>query len=163
MLGEHHPKEFNASRGSESYKLRHHPVFAGRVKCIISYCVMAWTYIDGWLLLVAFAAIGVVFLYLLRINHLLKGTPEEIRKLAGPRWTEEQLRKTYEKLDKGNVDYTDQLPPKLDRRYIVTGGNGMWKLSMLESATHFGFRSCWWISRFATARSRSGAGDYSYT
>jgi hypothetical protein len=67
---------------------------------------------------------GLIFLYLFRIDQLLKGTPDEIRKLAGSSWTPELLKKTYERLSRESIDYTGQLPGRQQRRYVVTGGNG---------------------------------------
>ncbi|VUC23608.1 unnamed protein product [Clonostachys rosea] len=76
----------------------------------------------------ALAAVGIVSVlsiaYLVRLNVLLKGTPIEGRKLLTP-WTEELRRKAYRELENNPVDWTADLPPKLDRRYIVTGGNGL--------------------------------------
>ncbi|GAP85054.2 putative cholesterol dehydrogenase [Rosellinia necatrix] len=75
-----------------------------------------------WALAVAaFAALA----YLVRINQQLSGTPEEVRRLSGPRWTPDLLRETYERLQQQPIDYTHKLPPKLDRRYVVTGGSGL--------------------------------------
>lgn len=65
--------------------------------------------------------------YLVRINRLLSGTPEEVRRLSPIRWTKEMLLDTYKRLETRPITtetYADQLPPKLDRRYIVTGGSG---------------------------------------
>lgn len=70
------------------------------------------------------ASFLLLFSYLIHINDILKGVPEEVRKLSSSPWTEEQLRKTYKRLEESPVDYTDKLPPKLDRRYVITGGNG---------------------------------------
>ncbi|ETS73489.1 hypothetical protein PFICI_14435 [Pestalotiopsis fici W106-1] len=68
---------------------------------------------------------GFVFLYLLRINQLLKGTPDEIRKLAGSPWTADLLKETGARLCQKPIDYTGQLPARQERRYVVTGGNGL--------------------------------------
>lgn len=68
---------------------------------------------------------GLIFLYLFRIDQLLKGTPDEIRKLAGSSWAPELLKKTYERLSRESIDYTGQLPGRQQRRYVVTGGNGL--------------------------------------
>lgn len=73
---------------------------------------------------VVYIAVGLIFLYLFRVNQLLKSTPEEIRKLSGSPWTEDLLGKTYERLSQCPTDYSGQLPRRLDRRYVVTGGNG---------------------------------------
>ncbi|KAF4336104.1 cholesterol dehydrogenase [Fusarium beomiforme] len=64
-------------------------------------------------------------LYLWHINRLLKETPREVGQLRGKPWTPEWLRQTYEALKKSPVGLNGRLPPKLDRRYIVTGGNGL--------------------------------------
>ncbi|KAI1770984.1 NAD(P)-binding protein [Hypoxylon cercidicola] len=79
----------------------------------------------GWALAAFWTALAVLTLYLYRVNQLLSETPDEVRKLAGSRWTPDQLRETYRKLQEKPIDYTDKLPPKLERRYIVTGGSGL--------------------------------------
>ncbi|KAI8631852.1 NAD(P)-binding protein [Xylariaceae sp. FL1651] len=70
---------------------------------------------------VAFAILA----YLVRVNQQLSGIPEEVRRLTGPRWTPDLLKKTYKRLQEHPIDYTDKLPPRLERRYIVTGGSGL--------------------------------------
>ncbi|KAI0517882.1 hypothetical protein F5B22DRAFT_602841 [Xylaria bambusicola] len=79
---------------------------------------------DNWVLW-GFVSIALVLAYLVRVNRQLSGTPEEVRRLSGSRWTPELLKKTYERLQQHPIDYTHKLPPKLDRRYIVTGGSGL--------------------------------------
>lgn len=79
------------------------------------------------LVLVALAAIAAsTVLYLWRINTILSRTPSEALKLSGPRWTPELLHKTYAQLERDPPDLyaKNKLPPKLDRRYVVTGGSG---------------------------------------
>ncbi|OTA90886.1 hypothetical protein M434DRAFT_397658 [Hypoxylon sp. CO27-5] len=66
-----------------------------------------------------------LLLYLFRVNQLLSGTPDDVRKLSGSRWTRNQLKETYRRLQEKPIDYTDKLPPKLERRYVVTGGSGL--------------------------------------
>ncbi|KAH6657986.1 hypothetical protein BKA67DRAFT_203655 [Truncatella angustata] len=92
---------------------------------MITTLIMANTDSYNWFYPAFCLVVGLAILYLVHINQLLKDTPEEIRKLAGSRWTEEQLKSTYERLEKDPIDYVEQLPPRLDRRYIVTGGNGL--------------------------------------
>ena len=81
--------------------------------------------------LVATAAcilLGLSLVYLINLNRLLSITPDEVRKLAGDRWTDDQVKKTYERLRQNQIttaSYASQLPPKLNRRYIVTGGSGL--------------------------------------
>ncbi|CAH0027873.1 unnamed protein product [Clonostachys rhizophaga] len=76
----------------------------------------------------ALAACGILSVlaiaYLVRLNIMLKGTPAEARGIVTP-WTEELRRKAYKELENNPVDWTADLPPKLDRRYIITGGNGL--------------------------------------
>lgn len=72
-------------------------------------------------------------LYLWKVNQLLLGTPDEIRQVAGQRWTPEQLRRVYERLQDEPIDHTDKLPPRLERRYVVTGGSGEWGLVLTAS------------------------------
>lgn len=73
---------------------------------------------------VLWAIFALSILYLTRINQLLRHTPEELKRLSGSRWTAKQLKKTYERLEENPIDYKDKLPPKLNRRYVVTGGSG---------------------------------------
>lgn len=100
--------------------------------------------------------------YLYRINSLLKGVPDEVRKLAGSRWTEDQLRKTYHQLQINEIDYTNKIPPKQDRRYIVTGGNG----KILYIGTYRWFadspRPRWRLHCPSTSRSRHKASQHSH-
>ncbi|KAG8161318.1 hypothetical protein KVR01_009582 [Diaporthe batatas] len=75
----------------------------------------------GTLLLLALA-------YLINLNRLLSTTPGEVKNLAGDRWTDEQIKKTYERLRQDPIttaSYAAQLPPRLSRRYLVTGGSGL--------------------------------------
>ncbi|KAK7544472.1 uncharacterized protein J3D65DRAFT_20840 [Phyllosticta citribraziliensis] len=66
-----------------------------------------------------------IFLYLCHVNHGLGGTPEVVERVAVKPWTEEELRKTYDELKENPIDVTPHLPPKQNRRYIVTGGTGL--------------------------------------
>ncbi|KAJ9131737.1 NAD(P)-binding protein [Pleurostoma richardsiae] len=77
---------------------------------------------------VALLLLAVGFLYLLHINRLLSSTPVEVEKLASRRWTHQQIRQVYRRLDEQPLDVkscASKLPPKLERRYIVTGGSGL--------------------------------------
>ncbi|KAK3896446.1 hypothetical protein C8A05DRAFT_20577, partial [Staphylotrichum tortipilum] len=78
----------------------------------------------------AAAAITVLLLlaYLVCLNQLLLGTPPEIEQLAQTPWTAELLVKTYKRLEARPIttaSYAKHIPPKLERRYIVTGGSGL--------------------------------------
>ncbi|KAK8097426.1 hypothetical protein PG984_016565 [Apiospora sp. TS-2023a] len=83
-----------------------------------------YTLLD-WLTICAYLAVGLLLTYLFRINYLLKGTPEEVRKLADSSWQPAHLKEVYEKVRAHRVDYTANLPPKQNRRYVVTGGSGL--------------------------------------
>ncbi|OAA61974.1 NAD(P)-binding domain protein [Niveomyces insectorum RCEF 264] len=72
-------------------------------------------------------ALGVV-LYLAFINGRMSGVPDEITRLTPNRWSRELLKETYARLEKNPItldSYRDKLPPKQDRRYVVTGGCGL--------------------------------------
>ncbi|KAK1758173.1 hypothetical protein QBC47DRAFT_133782 [Echria macrotheca] len=74
------------------------------------------------------AAAALCFVYLVRLNQLLSGTPAEIRALSPSPWTTELLLKTYRRLEANPIttkSYAHRIPPKLARRYIVTGGSGL--------------------------------------
>lgn len=69
-----------------------------------------------------------LLLYLVNLNRLITSTPAEIKKLAGRPWTDKDIKAMYERLSKAPIttaSYASQLPRKLDRRYIVTGGSGL--------------------------------------
>jgi len=69
----------------------------------------------------------VLFAYLVRLNQLLTKTPDEVRKMSPTRWSEKLLRETYERIETNPIttkSYLHNIPKKLERRYIVTGGSG---------------------------------------
>jgi hypothetical protein len=75
------------------------------------------------------AVVAVVLLaaYLVRLNNLLLRTPDKIKELAHTRWTKDLLTETYKRLESRPIttaSYVKRIPPKLERRYIVTGGSG---------------------------------------
>ncbi|KAK3985664.1 hypothetical protein QBC44DRAFT_334576 [Cladorrhinum sp. PSN332] len=79
-------------------------------------------------LLILLGAVVLLVAYLARLNQLLLGTPDEIKKVSPTRWTKELLHDTYERLHKNPIStssYAHQIPSKLDRRYIITGGSGL--------------------------------------
>jgi hypothetical protein len=68
-----------------------------------------------------------VLAYLYHINSLMSRTPDEILRHSKKRWTRRQVLEAYERVAKQPLtpeSYRDELPPKLERRYIVTGGSG---------------------------------------
>lgn len=50
--------------------------------------------------------------------------PAEALALSPRRWTDEEIRETYERVCKEPLYYRQLLPPKLERRHIVVGGSG---------------------------------------
>ena len=72
-------------------------------------------------------AIGLC-LFLLYLRHVEKGlatVPEEVTKLASPAWTKEAILAAYNKVSKRRIDFQSQVPPKLNRRYVIVGGSGL--------------------------------------
>lgn len=72
----------------------------------------------------AIAAVALPILYIYRLNQLWKCIPQEALEISPHRWTEDEIKKTYEKVCKKPIDFRKILPPKLERRYIVVGGAG---------------------------------------
>jgi nucleoside-diphosphate-sugar epimerase len=70
-------------------------------------------------------SIVLAVLYLVHINIGLERVPKEARQLSPKRWTEEEIRSTYQKVCENPVDFTPHLPPRLERRYVVVGGSGL--------------------------------------
>ncbi|ORY66046.1 uncharacterized protein BCR38DRAFT_339266 [Pseudomassariella vexata] len=62
--------------------------------------------------------------YLWRLNNALTTTPPEMLALTPRRWTTEEISQTYQRVKANPVDWSKHLPPKLNRRYIITGGSG---------------------------------------
>ncbi|KAK0628365.1 hypothetical protein B0T17DRAFT_614296 [Bombardia bombarda] len=80
-------------------------------------------------LLLAAVAIGLLLAaYLVRLNQILSSTPEPIRRLSPKRWSGKLLQKTYQRLEAEPIttkSYAHCIPPKLERRYVITGGSGL--------------------------------------
>jgi hypothetical protein len=74
------------------------------------------------LFVLGFGLVAIACLY--NVNNALCTTPEEVEKLAGKPWSDDVLRAAYDKCRKEGVDFTQYLPPKQNRRYIVFGGSG---------------------------------------
>lgn len=77
-----------------------------------------------WLFISLATPVVLASAYLLRVNYLLNGVPLDVKKLSSPPWKKEDLENTYNDLNSHPINYTGKIPPRLDRRYIVTGGNG---------------------------------------
>lgn len=74
------------------------------------------------------ALLALALLYLINLNRLLSKTPEHFKELVPERWTREMIEETSARLVREPIttaSYASQLPPKLNRRYIITGGCGL--------------------------------------
>lgn len=69
-------------------------------------------------------ALTTLTLYLYRLNSIMFAVPEAVLKVSPHRWTDDEIRETYERVCKTPIDYGKVIPPKLERRYIVVGGSG---------------------------------------
>lgn len=77
------------------------------------------------------AALGLCLLgvySLIHINRRLSEAPDAVTKIAGT-WSDETIKAAYQKcLDADNMTsttaFTQYLPPKQQRRYVVVGGSG---------------------------------------
>ena len=67
------------------------------------------------------AVVGLLALYLWRINESWKHVPSEHRPTP---WTTEQMLEGHERIKRNRIDFSPHLPPRLDRRYVVVGGAG---------------------------------------
>ncbi|KAI0833958.1 NAD(P)-binding protein [Hypoxylon sp. FL0890] len=76
----------------------------------------------GVIVIGALLAIGVAWVW--KLNTALKQTPPEVLAVSPHRWTEQEIRDTYNRIKANPIDWTKHLPPKLARRYIITGGSG---------------------------------------
>ncbi|KAI5921708.1 hypothetical protein F4810DRAFT_330546 [Camillea tinctor] len=76
------------------------------------------------LLSVVTALFATGFIWIWKLNSALKATPREVLAVSPQRWTEDEIKKTYKRIRSSPIDWTNQLPPKLDRRYVITGGCG---------------------------------------
>ncbi|KAF3066526.1 3 beta-hydroxysteroid dehydrogenase type 7 [Daldinia childiae] len=69
-----------------------------------------------------FLVIGIAWIW--KLNSTLKQTPPEVLAISPHRWTEQEIKDTYRRIEANPIDWAKQLPPQLNRRYIVTGGCG---------------------------------------
>ena len=73
-------------------------------------------------LLGAIAAVIVFYVY--RVNSAFAALPPEAARASPRRWTKDELRQTYERLKRKPIDFSKEVPPYLERRYVVVGGSG---------------------------------------
>ena len=93
------------------------------------------TLTDNPILSTGIVVVVLLAAYLVRLNHLLLRTPDEIKEVAPMRWTKDLLTETYKRLEPRPIttgSYRRRIPPKLERRYIVTGGSGEFTLRHLS-------------------------------
>ncbi|KAI2472368.1 NAD(P)-binding protein [Annulohypoxylon bovei var. microspora] len=67
-------------------------------------------------------ALGVAWIW--KLNTALKQTPPEVLAVSPNRWSEKQIKETYQRIQANPIDWAKHLPPALNRRYIITGGCG---------------------------------------
>jgi nucleoside-diphosphate-sugar epimerase len=63
--------------------------------------------------------------YIRRVEIALKSTPEEARRLSPHRWSDEDIKSTYNRVSEQPIQIKPHLPPKQNRRYVVVGGSGL--------------------------------------
>lgn len=74
--------------------------------------------------LLAFTLLGCVF-WMYRVNNAMKCVPQKARDVSRP-WSKQETRAAFERVKARPISFVEHLPPKLDRRYIIVGGSGMW-------------------------------------
>ncbi|KAL7629672.1 hypothetical protein AAE478_001195 [Parahypoxylon ruwenzoriense] len=70
-------------------------------------------------------ALGVAWVW--KLNQALTSTPPDVLAASPHRWTADEIRATYQRVQASPLDWTPYLPPRPrpgNRRYIVTGGSG---------------------------------------
>jgi nucleoside-diphosphate-sugar epimerase len=77
-----------------------------------------------FLLITSVVAI-LLFLYLRHVERGLQSFPEEVEKLSPHRWSDAEIKQTYERLTREPIQFTSHLPPKQNRRYVIVGGSGL--------------------------------------
>ncbi|KAI0404311.1 3-beta hydroxysteroid dehydrogenase/isomerase [Xylaria palmicola] len=62
--------------------------------------------------------------YLWRLNKVMGQTPPGAVHASPYRWADHEIKETYKRTKAKAFDWTKHLPPKANRRYVVTGGSG---------------------------------------
>ncbi|KAF2964915.1 hypothetical protein GQX73_g8667 [Xylaria multiplex] len=70
------------------------------------------------------ALFALVVAYLWRLNKVMSQTPPEAVRASPYRWADSEIEATYKRIKAKPIDWTKHLPPKTNRRYVVTGGSG---------------------------------------
>lgn len=84
------------------------------------------------MLFIILAACIAVLLYLYHVNRAIMAVPEEARRLCPHRWTVDEIKAAFEKVQDSPTDVAKSLPPKQSRRYIVVGGSGAFQTLIQE-------------------------------
>ena len=91
---------------------------------------MATTFDVLVVILVVFA---LAVVYLRSVNRAMDTTPPEALQISPKRWTPNDVKKAYAEFAEHPTNYSKLLPERTGRRYIVTGGSGMYLLLCFES------------------------------
>ena len=76
------------------------------------------------ILLPVVGVLAVLALYIWHCNRAISTSPPEAVKLAGKRWTKEEIQEAYKQAQNSPRDVRPYLLEKQNRRYVVTGGSG---------------------------------------
>ncbi|RDA85623.1 hypothetical protein CP532_3549 [Ophiocordyceps camponoti-leonardi (nom. inval.)] len=76
-------------------------------------------------------------LYGLHVNRLMTQTPPEVLDDLEPPLTPDRARLIYRRVKEHGIDWTANLPPAKDRRYLIVGGSGLigWHIAQCLQAT----------------------------
>ncbi|KAL8407331.1 hypothetical protein RB594_006241 [Gaeumannomyces avenae] len=86
------------------------------------------------------APVSLGLLYLVMLNWAMCRIPAQIRRVAQRPWTKKRLKTQYAKLRRKPITIAStaaQLPPNLDRCYVVTRGSGALPASVLDERDFF--------------------------
>jgi nucleoside-diphosphate-sugar epimerase len=76
-------------------------------------------------LIAVLCALLLLVLYLNHVNNGMTATPPEALKESPQRWTDEEIKATFNRVCANPIDIRPHLPPRRDRRYIIVGGSGL--------------------------------------
>ncbi|KAI1426863.1 3-beta hydroxysteroid dehydrogenase/isomerase [Xylaria sp. FL1777] len=74
-----------------------------------------------WAAAVLFA-LGVAYIW--RLNNVMNSTPPDAVRASPYRWADTEIKDTYKRIKANPIDWAKYLPPKANRRYVITGGSG---------------------------------------
>ncbi|RDA94157.1 hypothetical protein CP533_6581 [Ophiocordyceps camponoti-saundersi (nom. inval.)] len=78
-----------------------------------------------------------LMLYGRHVNRIMKQTPPEVLDDLEPPLTPDRARLIYQRVKEHGIDWTANLPPAKDRRYLIVGGSGLigWHIALCLKAT----------------------------